>query len=328
MGNRTARLAAPPAPRSAEGPRGDGSFPGPDELGPAETPVSEPTRFFPAATSTGKGLLKSSHRLCASGAGPGWPAVDSPCPPPREALGSPRGAGTGPRRRLGKLRAGPLAAVSPPDPIPGPADLRRGGPRCQVHKRPLPFPAPDSPRLRRSPAAHQGRRGGEERRRPGGGTLASTPLTLGNGGAVRGIHGEGAGAQSGSSPRVRAQAPQEGGGEAGAWSRGGERWRTGRFCAECRPLEACPPSPPRASSHAVVSSGGPCWEVSGTLMVPAPSSGPAWLPLPSSVGRHWPQHWASPLPPDLQVGGRAVTPQAERGHQPKASPAPQTTPPP
>lgn len=119
---------------------------------------------------------------------------------------------------------------------------------------------------------------------------------------------------------MRAQAPQEGGGEAGAWSRGGERWRTGRFCAECRPLEACPPSPPRASSHAVVSSGGPCWEVSGTLMVPAPSSGPAWLPLPSSVGRHWPQHWASPPPPDLQVGGGAVTPQAERGHQPKASP--------
>ena len=62
-------------------------------------------------------------------------------------------------------------------------------------------------------APSQAGKGG--RRRTGGGTLASTPFPLGNGGAVRGIHGEGAGAQSGSSLRVRARAPQEGGGEAG-----------------------------------------------------------------------------------------------------------------
>ena len=76
------------------------------------------------------------------------------------------------------------------------------------------------------------------------------------------------------------------------------------------------------ASHAAVSSRwallGPPWDPDGA----GTQQQAAWLPLPSLVGGHR----ASPPPPDLQVGGRAVTPQAESGHQPKAAPAPQTSP--
>lgn len=50
-------------------------------------------------------------------------------------------------------------------------------------------------------------------------------------------------------PRVGAPQEREPGlcrmvaGRPGAWGRGAERRRTGRLCAECRPLEACPASP-------------------------------------------------------------------------------------
>ena len=45
-------------------------------------------------------------------------------------------------------------------------------------------------------------------------------LPLRDEGAVKGIHGEGAGAQRGRSPRMGARAPQESGGEAGGLGSG------------------------------------------------------------------------------------------------------------
>ncbi|CAI9158266.1 unnamed protein product [Rangifer tarandus platyrhynchus] len=236
------RLADHPAPCSAEGPRGDGPSPGPEGPAGRDPCLGAPALLISSGHREGPSEIEP-HGSALQGPGLGA-AVDSPCLPPREALGSPQGAGTRHWRRLGKLRAGSLAAVSPPDSepedsIPGPAFGQRAG---------------------------------------------RTP----DGGEAKGIHGEGAGAQSGRSPRMGAGLRGEVAGRPGAWGRGEERRttepsRTGRLCAEGRPLEACPASRPPAAL-AVVSSK---WALLGGLWDPddaGTQQRAAWLPLPPLVG--------------------------------------------
>lgn len=110
-GNRTMRLAAHPAPCSAEGPRGDGPSPGPE--GPAGR---DPRLRAPAL------LLSSGHREGPSEIEPHGSALQGP------GLGGPRW--TGPGVTTGSGDAAPEAAREAPCWVAGrrvPAGLRARG---------------------------------------------------------------------------------------------------------------------------------------------------------------------------------------------------------